>query len=408
MRVLHLFSNCKWTGPAEPALNLCWQLRALGVETEFACAPDAGRSVNRVVESARERGIEPVLYFHLRKHRHPLKNFIDVLRLRRYLKAYPVDIVHCHLDNDHEIAARALKGLGIPLVRTSYEGVGLAPNWRRRAMLSRTAVLIEPSEMARENDLAAYGLRPDQVVVVPNAIDTKRFDPARPLQLDTSVSPAKAGIQERESADLGEPLDSRFGGNDDGGIRAQWQIPADAYVIGIVARMQTHRHFEDLLQAMRGVVDALPQARLIIVGCGTHQEKVAKEPVRRLGLQEHVIFTGYIDGDDFVAAIRAMDVGVYLVPGSDGTCRAARELLAMGKPVVVADRGMLREIVGQGTCGVVTDGSTEELRDALLDLGRDDGRRGLLGKRAQEIAVTRYALEAQAAAVAQIYESLPK
>ena len=42
MRVLHLFSNAKWTGPAEPALNLCVALRRYGVDADFACAPDAG------------------------------------------------------------------------------------------------------------------------------------------------------------------------------------------------------------------------------------------------------------------------------------------------------------------------------------------------------------------------------
>jgi glycosyltransferase involved in cell wall biosynthesis len=443
MKVLHLFSNCKWTGPAEPALNLCCQLRALGMEIAFACAPDAGKSVNMVVESARARGIEPVLDFHLRKHRHPLKNFQDVRRLRRYLGEHPVDIVHCHLDNDHEIAARALRGLDIPLVRTSYEGVGLVPNRRRRARLARTAVLIEPSEMAREHDLAAYGMRPDQVVVVPNAIDTQRFDPERPLQLAPPVIRANTGIQEREGRGLGDVLDSRFRGNDGvgaddthgaqsargcsdtrgrdctgetpvprslpalaGSIRAHWNIPADAYVVGIVARMQTHRHFEDLLQAMRGVVDELPHARLIIVGRGTHQEKVAREPVRQLGLDKHVIFTGYVEGDAFVAAIAAMDVGVYLVPGSDGTCRAAREILAMGKPLVVADRGMLREIVLDGVTGCVTNGSPASLRSALVELGSNGEKRMAFARASRLHACTRFALPVQGACVQALYETV--
>ena len=33
IRVLHLFSNTKWTGPAEPALNLCVALRKIGVSS---------------------------------------------------------------------------------------------------------------------------------------------------------------------------------------------------------------------------------------------------------------------------------------------------------------------------------------------------------------------------------------
>ncbi|MBL7649147.1 MAG: glycosyltransferase family 4 protein [Candidatus Hydrogenedentes bacterium] len=372
MRVLHLFSNCKWTGPAEPALNLCRALRDEGVETEFACAPDAGKSVNMVVESARSRGLTPILDFHLRKHRHPWYNFQDVRRLRRYLAEHPFDIVHCHLDNDHEIAARALQGGNTPLVRSSYEGTGLERNTRRQRMLARTTALLEPSEMARLHDIAAFGIAPDRTEVVPGAIDITRFDPKRSLP----------------------------------DARTRLGLTADAYVIGIVARMQTHRHFEDLLQAMRHVVDALPEARLVIIGRGTHQEKVAMEPARKLGLDGQVIFTGYIEGDDFVAAIAAMDVGVYLVPGSDGTCRAARELLAMGKPVVVADRGMLKEIVPDGEAGIVTDGSVAGLANALLSLGRDPERRGALAGGARRLAETRYALGPQAEQVKGIYERI--
>lgn len=372
MRVLHLFSNCKWTGPAEPALNLCCALRDLGVETEFACAPDAGNSVNRVVESARERGVEPLLQFHLNKHRHPLRNLQDVRALRRYLAERPVDLVHCHLDNDHEIAAKALRGSPIPLVRSSYEGTGLGARRRHHRMMARTDALLEPSEIARQRDLADHGIAEGKVIVVPGAIDTARFDPARDL------------------------VD----------IRPKYGIPQDAYVVGIVARMQTHRHFEDLLHAMRKLADVLPDSRLVIIGRGTHQEKVAHEPVRRLGLEGHVHFTGYIEGDGYVAAINAMDTGVYLVPGSDGTCRAARELLAMGKPVVAADRGMLREIVSDGESGVVTDGSVEQLFNALLDLGQDPEKRARYSANARALAQTRYALGAQAAQVKAIYEVL--
>jgi glycosyltransferase involved in cell wall biosynthesis len=372
MKALHLFSNCKWTGPAEPALNLCCALRDQGVEIEFACAPDSGNSVNMVVESARTRGIEPILDFHLRKHRHPFKNLQDVRRLRRFLHETPFDIVHCHLGNDHAIAARALRGSNTRLLRSNYEGLGLKGDRRHQNMLSRTALLLEPSDIARCHDGLAFGLAPEQLAVVPGAIDTERFDP------------------------------SRISGNG----RTKMGIPNDAYVVGIVARMQTHRHFEDLLQAMRQLIDIMPNAHLVIVGRGTNQKTVVEEPARELGIADHVHITGYVEGDDLVAAIQAMDTGVYLVPGSDGTCRAAREILSMGKPLVVADRGMLREIVVDGESGVVTDGSVNALLDAFRELGENPQRRQVMGKDARRLAEEHYALAPQAKTVKSHYERL--
>lgn len=370
MKVLHLFANCKWTGPAEPALNLCVGLRALGVEADFACAPDAGKSHNKVVSSARERGIEPVLDFHLKKHKHPWYNFQDKGRLKRFLAAHPYDLIHCHLDNDHRIAAPAARALGIPLIRTSYEGVGFRESGDHHYLMAHTDFLIEASERAAHHDHAVFGMPNERMAVVPGAVDTDRFDPSRTLP--------------------------------DG--RARLGIPSDALVAGIVARMQTHRHYEDLFQAFKKLRESVPHAHLIVVGRGTKQEQVGFAPVRDLGLEGTVHFPGYLDGDDFVGMLKAMDFGLFLTPGSDGTCRAARELLAMGRPLIVTTRGMLPEIVADGIDGLVCDGSIPGLTKALHTLAQDPDKRHQMAQAARTHALNHYALPVQARAVKAIYE----
>jgi glycosyltransferase involved in cell wall biosynthesis len=371
VRVLHLFSNCKWTGPAEPALNLCVALRALGVEADFACAPDAGKSLNRVVSTARERGIEPVLRLHLLKHRHPYYNWVDQRRLAALLRQTPYDLIHCHLDNDHAIAGPVAVRMRIPVVRSSYHGEGLRPTRRNGRLLRAAACLIEASETARNRDIDHFHLDPAKVQVVPGAVDTRRFDPGRTLP----------------------------------DARARLGIPPEAFVAGIVARMQTHRHYEDLFSALRRVVDLYPQVHLVVVGRGTKQEEVGFAPVRALGLQAHVHFTGYLDGDDYVAALAAFDCGVFLVPGSDGTCRAVREQMALGKPMLVADRGMLREIVAHEVNGIVCDGSVEALARTLMEWAKAPERLRVLSVAARETALAHYSLEAQGAAVLRVYHS---
>ena len=102
MRVLHLFSNSKWTGPAEPALNLCVALRTIGIEVEFACSPGPESRRNKIIETARDRGVEPILEFRLPKHRRLWSNFLDRAALRKYLRNRPFDLVHCHLEGFQE------------------------------------------------------------------------------------------------------------------------------------------------------------------------------------------------------------------------------------------------------------------------------------------------------------------
>ncbi|MDQ1255628.1 MAG: hypothetical protein QG656_220 [Candidatus Hydrogenedentes bacterium] len=372
MKVLHLFSNAKWTGPAEPALNLCVTLRRHGVETDFACAPDARASINKVVETARDRGIEPLLDMHLSKHRHLLKNAHDKRVLTRRLKTGGYDLIHCHLDNDHTIALGTASKRGIPIVRSSYEGEGFPVSSRHRALLRATAGLVEPSQRALEHDARAFAFPIDRMRVVPNAVDVTRFDPAREL-----------------------PDGRRWLG-----------IPNDAFVVGIVARMQTHRHYEDFFQVLRRLADAHPHLHAIVVGRGTKQDQVAYRPVKSLSLEKAVHFPGFVDGENYVGVLKAFDVKVFLVPGSDGTCRAVREAMAMGKPAVVADRGMLSEIVEHGQTGLVCDGSADGLFDALNALAGDRAYTRKLGRAAREKAFLDYSLDAQAVSVKRFYEAL--
>lgn len=371
MKALHLFSNAKWTGPAEPALNLCVALRRLGIEADFACSPHATGSVHTMVETARDRGVEPILAFNLGKHRRPWSNFVDRRRVRARLYDVKYDIIHCHLDNDHRIAVGAAHGAW-PIVRSNYDGDGLADTVDHKRLLEATHFLIEPSQRALDRDRATFDYDPAHMEVVPGAVDTERFDPRR----DTP----------------------------DG--RKWLGIPPDAFVVGIVARMQTHRHYEDLLDALMQLIGENPKAHAIIVGRGTKQEEVARRPVRELGLEGRVHFPGYVAGDNYVGMLRAFDVKVFLVPGSDGTCRAVREAMAMGKPAVVADRGMLAEIVDDGVNGIVTDGSSEQLFAALARLANDRALVHAYGRAAREKALAQFSLDVQAGAVLNIYERL--
>jgi glycosyltransferase involved in cell wall biosynthesis len=201
------------------------------------------------------------------------------------------------------------------------------------------------------------------------AIDLARFDPSLPLP----------------------DMRARLGAD-----------PADV-IVGIVARMQRHRRFDVLLEGFALAVKQVPQLRLIILGRGTHQETVAKAPARRLGIADRVLFPGYLR-DDYVAALNAFDIKVFLVPGSDGSCRAAREAMALGKPVICARRGMLPEIVADGVTGLVVDDTAENLAAALVRLGGDADLRRRMGQAGREKALREYSPEAEVVAVEKAYD----
>lgn len=372
MRVLHLFSNHKWTGPAEPALNLAAELRHLGVQTEFACSPIGARRSTYVAGHARDRSFDPILEFALPKTRGLNLNVPDILRLQRYLRSHPFDLIHCHLPNDHNIAAHASRGR-VPIVRSSYCGDGMRRlPFRTAYCLMRTTHLIEPSQRALDFDCRWYRFPKERATVVPGAIDTKRFDP------------------ERVPDDARDSLD----------------IPKDAFVFGIVARMQRHRLFDVLLKAFREVAQEFSDAYLVIVGRGTHQEKVAKRPVAKMGLEDRVRFPGYVSDDDYVRLLNTFDMKVFMVPGTDGTCRAVREAMAMGKPALVNRVGMLPELVDDRTTGFVFNGTREALAETMRTALTDRDTVRAMGEAARRVAHTRFCIRKQAERVHEIYRQV--
>src|SRR5262249_35702034 len=91
------------------------------------------------------------------------------------------------------------------------------------------------------------------------------------------------------------------------------------------------------------------------------------------------------------------------VPGSDGSCRAVREALALGKPVIAARRGMLPELVRHGETGLVIDDEPGELARAIVELARDRERRAKMSARARQDAEKRFSFDVFAAALERVY-----
>jgi glycosyltransferase involved in cell wall biosynthesis len=101
-----------------------------------------------------------------------------------------------------------------------------------------------------------------------------------------------------------------------------------------------------------------------------------------------------------------MDIFVFLMAGSDGTARALREAMAMGKPVIVANRGMLPELVEDGVSGLVVNDTPEGLSKAAMQMLRHPELRMAMGKAAYQKAHQDFQLDRQVEAVERFYQEV--
>jgi len=374
LKVLHLFSNYRMTGPAEPALNLCLTLQRRGWDVLLACHKPPkwiGEDFTAVAESL---GIKTHRGFNLTKHFRLFDNISDVGRLRGFLDSGKIDILHVHMTNDHLVGGWAARRCERPVkvIRSSYEGGGMQNSLRNRLLLGKlTDALIVHSKMAAEADARRFGFDPQKIFLCDGAVDIHRFNS------DRNLPP----------------------------IRAELGLADDDFVIGIVARIQLRRRFDDLLGAVKIAACKIPNLKLMIVGRGTRMHEAVVEPTLRMGLGGRVVFAGYHRGDDYVRVLEAMDVKIFLVPGTDGSCRAVREAMAVGRPVIAAARGMLPEIVEDGVTGLIVDGSAGQLAEAILRLAGDAELRCAMAQAALKKARSRFTLEHQAQQIEAVYLS---
>lgn len=415
MKILHLFSNWKWTGPAEHALQLAHRLSLRGHQVLFAYGSPPQEGLEGIRHKVCTLNIETV-ELQLKKHINLLSNAKDLWTLRSILKDFRPDIIHTHLTNDHllgGVAARLFyfqattsplpviaRGEApwqshssgnrdcfaplamTPILRTCYEGDGLEPSLRNKFLLKYfTSGLITISEKSRETCLRNFALPPERVWKVEVGVDTDRFNPQR---CSRNATPPKA----------------------DTALRRSLGISPSEIVVGIVARIQRRRRFEVFLEAFRQASSQMPNLRAIIVGRGTHMIPVAVEPARRLGLNGKVLFPGYKEGEEYVDALASMDIKVFLVPGTDGSCRAVREAMAMGLPIISARRGMLPEMVKDGEVGLVVEDSPENLSNAIITLARDKALRRDMGQAARRWALEKFSLDKEVEEVEAIYRTL--
>jgi len=78
----------------------------------------------------------------------------------------------------------------------------------------------------------------------------------------------------------------------------------------------------------------------------------------------------------------------------------------MGKPVVVANRGMLPELVEDGGSGFVVEDTPDSLAAAVLRLLRDPSLRMAMGRAAYQKAHQDFRLDRQAETVEAFYQEM--
>ncbi len=380
MKILHLFSDWKWTGPSEPVLNLCKEFEKRGHDVTLAFRKSPCPAEDSLEKRVLTERVKTTTQFHLN---HAIKfsqpsflwdNVRDFFHLPVYLCQEKFDILNVHQSHDHLLGGIAARRSTHPVIviRTDHKRDPLKPSPGNRLLISAlTDGMITFSERARREDADLLGLPLERVARIAPALDLGRFHLRREFK----------------------------------NMREVFGINPDDHVIGMIARFQKYRKTEVFLEAVRRIAREFPKVKVLLVGRSGQMEESVIEPMKRLGIEPWVILAGYRT-EDYIDTLACMDIFVFLMAGSDGTARALREAMAMGKPAVVANRGILPELVEDGTSGRVVEDTADALAEATLQLLKNRELRMSMGRAAYEKAHREFRLDRQAERVEGFYQEM--
>lgn len=178
-------------------------------------------------------------------------------------------------------------------------------------------------------------------------------------------------------------------------IRGKWGIPDDAFVSGLVGRIEPSKGQEVLIRAAASLNNRIPELTVMIVGdetVGQSGEKMRMELLARdLAPQLKVVYTGYQSPPGSI--VPAFDVSV-LASKKETFGLVVIEAQALGIPVIATDSGGVPEIIEHGVNGLLTRPRDHvQLAEAIEQLYNDKELRAMIGRVGRQTTELRFGLE---------------
>jgi len=235
-----------------------------------------------------------------------------------------------------------------------------------RFVFNAADLIVTVSGALKEN-IMHYGVAADRILVLPNAVDAVRFDPAA-----VSAVPR----------DRGEKIVGFAGGF------YPW-------------------HGLDLLIAAAGeAAKTIPGLKIWLIGDGPVREKLEAAVLRR-GLTERVRFMGSVPQSELPRYVAAFDAGIMPDSNDYGSPMKIFEYMAMGKPVIAPRLGPIEEVLTDGETGVLFEPKdTGSMSAAIVRLLENPSLCGAIAARARGQVLERHTWDGHARAVTGYLETI--
>ena len=241
-------------------------------------------------------------------------------RARREIINSNADIIHCHGYKGDIIGRISSIGSGKKIMTTVHGWLSREFKERLYEFIDMQAIRFMDLILVHSQDykrrLLKSGVRVQRVMVVSSGVDRKQIS-----------------------------VDSTFE------LRKEYNLSSTEKIIGIVARLTKEKDHKTFLNAASLILKKIESVTFLVVGEGElliELENFSK----RLGIQEKVIFTGFIEKMGNI--YQGIDI-LISASTTEGMPRNVLEAMAFSKPVIATAAGGTSEVIADGKTGFLVE-----------------------------------------------------
>ncbi len=291
----------------------------------FVIGPDS-----RVMQQSEAAGYRTCTITQLRYRKNPARYIVGLFKLVRLLRREKPDVLHIYYRSGMHsmgILAKRLSRIDMKIVRTRGTATPIRPNLGNRILYNRNTLLtIVPSERERQQ-LIDFGLPETKVETVHFPLDVEHYNPSRYYPAECR---RKFGIK-------------------------------DELCLVHIGRFEPIKGHKWLIKAAEILNDHGLRFTLLLAGNTKYPHFREIKPF----IRNNIRLLGWVE--DVAELIAAADIGVISSIGSEANSRIALEYMAMKKPVVSTNVGILPDLIPDRGI-LVQHNDAQALADGILEM----------------------------------------
>ncbi|MBI2524838.1 MAG: glycosyltransferase [Candidatus Rokubacteria bacterium] len=289
---------------------------------------------------------------------------------------------------------RAARGLGLDVIHAQHPFL-LGVTARRFARRQRLPLVF--TYHTRYEKYAHYVPLPQRFVRALAVRLSCRFADSADVVVARGVGTRVAVVP------TGVPVE-QFVPGDPAAARRHLGLPSGAPLCLYVGRLDREKSVERVIAAFGSIAGAMSDARLWLVGQGSHAEAL-RRAAEASSARDRIHFRGGVARAALPPYYQAADLFLF-ASETETQGLVLAEAHACGLPAVAVRASGVEEVVVDGETGILTKSDAGDLADAAIALLLDPERRRAMGAAGRAVAERSFSASAQVAAMAAEYSRL--